>query len=728
MPWTSVDTSQFQDLSAISLPHTTVELVGRDADLEVIHQALQETPQASQGASCSATVLTLTGMPGVGKSELALQYAWRHQANYSGGICWINACDDDIAARIVQFAEGRFDGLKVTQKDIASQLSYCCRYWPGTGLVLIVIDDLNEDDYRQLREKHLGDFTSRFKFLLISRKRLGNYVQSWIVKPLAQQDAFEIFNTLLEHDPRLLKETATLSQLCEDFGNLPLPLQLVAGYLNAYPELSIAEVFTSLQENGLSDPMMAEADPTTIARRGVAAALEASWTHLPNSDQQFAIILSQFASAPIPDHLIKAVIDRNPQLKSLLAHKTTLREFNLLQNSSSDTILLNRLIHEFLQAKLASIDIYAIQHKICKILARACRTLPGQPTVEQLGKFQDVLPHAQHSIRNFTDVLEDQDAFSVCTAICSCYQRRGLLSEAIVWSEQFCKETKIRFGNNHIHTATANKTLALALFEQGNFNAAKAHSEHALKICTQLTESGYLISADIQTLLAAIHRQSREFSIAKSYAQHAIKIYKYYALAAKHTNFLTARITLATIHLLQGQHLDKLEPALKRFETLKRQALSANHPDMAEIFNLRAMLYEKLHRFEEAIPLHQRALNINETAFGEHHPHTATSYNNLAKVYEGLGDVIQAQSYYTRAIDAFRVLGNTHGVGWCLRNRGFLLAKYGQDEQAVSDLSETYEILLEYFGSGQPEVEECYECLKSVQARLSMASVESQLC
>jgi len=45
----------------------------------------------------------VAGMGGVGKTELAMKYAYQHEANYPGGICWFNARQGNIG---VKYSEG----------------------------------------------------------------------------------------------------------------------------------------------------------------------------------------------------------------------------------------------------------------------------------------------------------------------------------------------------------------------------------------------------------------------------------------------------------------------------------------------------------------------------------------------------------------------------------------------------------------------------------------------
>ena len=130
-------------------------------------------------------VSAVAGMGGVGKTELAIRYARQHEADYPGGICWLNARDSNLAAEIVQFAQ-LYMNLKVPQKlgesplNLKEQVEWCWQNWytppaplskarvrRGEGLVLVVLDDVT--DLGSCRE--VLPTASRFRVLMTTRLR-----------------------------------------------------------------------------------------------------------------------------------------------------------------------------------------------------------------------------------------------------------------------------------------------------------------------------------------------------------------------------------------------------------------------------------------------------------------------------------------------------------------------------------------------------------------------------
>ena len=69
---------------------------------------------------------------------------------------------------------------------------------------------------------------------------------------------------------------------------------------------------------------------------------------------------------------------------------------------------------------------------------------------------------------------------------------------------------------------------------------------------------------------------------------------------------------------------DETLPLLQRALAIREAVLRPTHPDMASSLNNLALLLKALGRYDEALPLLQRALAIREAARGPAHPDTAT--------------------------------------------------------------------------------------------------------
>ncbi|MBT9136741.1 MAG: Photosystem I assembly protein Ycf3 [Firmicutes bacterium] len=65
------------------------------------------------------------------------------------------------------------------------------------------------------------------------------------------------------------------------------------------------------------------------------------------------------------------------------------------------------------------------------------------------------------------------------------------------------------------------------------------------------------------------------------------------------------------------------------------------------------MLYSEQGKYDEALPLYQRALAISERILGPDHPNVAGSLNNLAMLYSEQGKYDEALPLYQRALEIY---------------------------------------------------------------------------
>jgi len=91
-------------------------------------------------------------------------------------------------------------------------------------------------------------------------------------------------------------------------------------------------------------------------------------------------------------------------------------------------------------------------------------------------------------------------------------------------------------------------------------------------------------------------------------------------------------------------------PIAEKVVQLREKLYGSDHPATADSLNKLAMLYKNMGDYAKAEPLYQRALAIREKALGPDHPTTADSLNNLAMLYKSMGDYAKAEPLYQRAL------------------------------------------------------------------------------
>ncbi|MBD1891929.1 hypothetical protein H6F82_22085 [Coleofasciculus sp. FACHB-SPT9] len=311
---------------------------------------------------------SISGMGGVGKTELATQYAQQHEADYPGGICWLPARESNLANGIVQFFLLRMEQEVLKEfKEIRSELNlqkqveWCWQHWePSEGLVLVVLDDVT--DLGSCRE--ILPTVKRFHVLVTTRQRhLDSNVFELPLDVLSLKEAFELLTTL-EGEGRMQQEPETAEELCKWLGCLPLGLELVGRYLKKDPDLSLAEMLERLEAQRLQDEAL---DPSeqqmqqtfSTAARGVRAAFELSWRELAPISQLVGQLLSLFKPTVIPWELVTFSSDTqllNWANTDIKLAKQQLYSLYLIQRLEEREACyeIHHLIREFLQYKVAA--------------------------------------------------------------------------------------------------------------------------------------------------------------------------------------------------------------------------------------------------------------------------------------------------------------------------------------------------------------------------------------
>ena len=146
-------------------------------------------------------------------------------------------------------------------------------------------------------------------------------------------------------------------------------------------------------------------------------------------------------------------------------------------------------------------------------------------------------------------------------------------------------------------------------------------------------------------------------------------------------------------------------PLYQQALAINEQTLGPEHPDTARSLNNLALPYKSQGRDEKALPLFERALAINERVLGPRHPDTARSLNNLALLYNSLGKDEEVLPLLKRALDIReKALGLEHpDVANSLNNLAALYENQGMDKEALSLYQRALAIRIRVLGQEHPD-------------------------
>jgi NB-ARC domain len=167
-------------------------------------------------------------MGGIGKTELALQYAiaqLQHQT-YPAGLCWLTCRAQEIATQIVSFAKTKLLLTIPDDLEAKEQVDLIWQRWPE-GNALIILDDVT--DYNAIA-LYLPPPDPRFKVLITTRQNFGATVTAINIEELSDEAAIALLKSIVGDD-RIEAQRGDAQALCKWVGNLPLGLELLGRFL-----------------------------------------------------------------------------------------------------------------------------------------------------------------------------------------------------------------------------------------------------------------------------------------------------------------------------------------------------------------------------------------------------------------------------------------------------------------------------------------------------------------
>ncbi len=526
-------------------------------------------------------ISAVSGMGGIGKSELALQYAYKHETTtYPGGICWLKA-REDLGVQIVEFALFCEYPMPPSDWDLVKKVRWYWQQWRNEA-TLIVFDDVQ--GYGDI-QPFLPPPKSQFRVLLTSRSKFPAPVQDCEIKVLSEARSIELLGSFNpEVKSNIEADLATAEEICKWLGYLPLGLELLGRYLANDLDLTIADVWQVLNSERLMAQALLTAEAGMTAELGVIAAFELSWQKLTPEAKELAARMSLFALTEIPWRLVEQCLSgwEPQQLKDL---RQSLLGASLLTRTRQGMYELHQLLQEFFALKLAEMpEREEFSTKFAQVLTAVAKTIPQTVTVEQQTSLNPFMPHLEVATK-FSEYLPDEDKTWCCTGLARFYQAQSQFTTVESWYKKALIIREKELGANHPDTASSLNNLAGLYRSTGRYTDAEPLFARSLAI------------------------REKE-------------------LGANHPDTATSLNNLAGLYKSTGRYTEA-EPLYVRSLAISEKELGANHPDTATSLNNLAGLYRSTGRYAEAEPLYVRAVAIAEDKLGIGHPSTQTIRKNL---------------------------------------------------------------------------------------------------
>lgn len=318
-PFTKEDSKEFrEDIVRVikkdksskkeSKPATTIDIpyhslgkffIGRNKKLEELHSIIID-----EQTSIITGVGVVSGTGGIGKTQLAIEYAHRFKTFFQGGIFWVHAESgrQKMIDEIAVSAGFAIDGTEPEEK----QMTSLWNYFSNMENVLIILDNFSETD---ILSPWLPPSSLNIHTLVTTRRKDLTKYASIELDFLEKKDGIKLLNS---GKREIGKEAGELVEL---LGGLPLALELVRHYLNIRNDISIPRLIEDITQTSEVTALTSFSEtykqelPSGHSKE-IVATFQLSWDLVSEKGKKILKILSLLAPAPVPIKIIRKILDQ----------------------------------------------------------------------------------------------------------------------------------------------------------------------------------------------------------------------------------------------------------------------------------------------------------------------------------------------------------------------------------------------------------------------------------
>ena len=618
----------------------------------------------------AAVSQAISGLGGMGKTQTAVEYAYRYRNEYQA-VLWLDAASllalKDGCGELARRLDLPHPESDLDQAVLAVKLWLAAR--PGW---LLILDNADDPDV-------LRPFLppGEHGHILVT-SRAQDFQDLGIFSPvtLEQWPVPAAAEFLLKRCGRVGAdggERDAVAELARRLDGLPLALEQAAAYIAAGNGLTFRRYLESYRSGGLKRlearrPALGKYPRSVVSTW--AANFDAVQKELPAAAD--VLRLSAFlAPEAIPFELLtRGASELGPELRAALGQ------------ADDGPLAVNDLLSRLARFSLIRIDGQDETYSINRMVQEVLRAAMDEPTRR---------PWAERAVRAVKQAFPAVEFAN--WPLCG-----RLLSHALAiasWIE--------RDGMQFQEAASILHETSYYLDYRGQYAEAEPLYLRAIEIRRVVLGEGHPLYAESLNNLAALYQAMGRHDQAEPLFRRAVEIYRTTA-GEGHPDYATALNNLAELYRGAGRH-GEAEPLFRRAMEIRCTALGENHPDYASSLNNLALLYDEMGRHDKAERLYLRAMEIRRTALGEQHPYYAGSLNNLAALYQAMGRSGEAEPLYLRAIETYaRALGEGHpSYATSLSNLAGIYESTGRPGEAERHYVRAMEIRRTALGEGHPD-------------------------
>jgi putative hemolysin len=620
------------------------------------------------------TKVAITGLGGIGKTQLLLELAYRIRDRYKNClVIWIPATNreslhqayQDVARqlKIPGSEEDKVNAKKLVQGYLSMD---------SVGRWLLIFDNADDInmwitqsgtgpgsgrliDYLPRSEQGCIVFTTRDRKTAI---KLAH--QNVVEVPEMNEDvAIQLLQKCLI-TPDLINNRPDTTALLKELTYLPLAIIQAAAYIN---ENRIAFVdYLSLladQEEAVIDLLSEEFEDDgryNDIKNPVATTWLISFEQIRHRDPLAAEYLSFMACIDpkdIPQSLLPAGASRKKEIDAI----GTLEAYSFIIKRTADLALdLHRLVHLATRNWLQQKDLIA--HWTETAIKRLEEVFPDDDHQNRT-EWRTYLPHVCCALTSAEAGKDEETRIALSRRFGRCLLSDGRYNEAEAPFVEVMERHKRVLGQKDPDTLTSMANLASTFWNQGRWKEAEDLEVQVMDTTLRVLGQEHPDTLTSMANLALTYRNQGRWAEAEELQAIELAICSR-VLGQEHPDTLTSMANLALTFWNQGRWKEAEDLEVQVMEMRKR-VLGQEHPDtLTSMANL-ALTYCNQGRWKEAEDLEVQVIKTSLRVLGQEHPSTLTSMANLASTYRNQGRWKEAEDLDVQVMEAsLRVLGQEH--------------------------------------------------------------------
>lgn len=636
-----------------SLDHTPTNLpfpanpmfVGRDDVLDELHSLLSGPGHEP---------VAIVGITGLGKTQLAIEYAHRFMSAYPGGVFFVNA-SDTARMHLDCAAIGEFFDLPehLTTGERAARVRALLQAAPTP--VLLIVDNLTDKT-----ERVAIPGGPQCRVLVTSNQRHVVRQGFRMVEPsvLETDAALRLLQSRRRAEDA--NELEAAAQIASALGGLPLALALVANHVDRLG-VTFAQYRSMLSQTPVA--LLGRARRRFISDTGhdggIFDAIALRYQSLEDPAPRVLIAASPFAGRGIsPDLLFEASgLGPRDDFDEAVAD---LVDDALLAREQSGRLALHSLVRLLVRELAPPDEVTAARDRAASVLTGHLRAAneamdwsAARPEISHCYavaarcRLGPRLSGADEGVRSgpvaglalLEPLLMEMGAYQF---------HHGELAEAVAsYDEGACVAETLR-GPRDLARALFIRRRGEARQRLADGDGALGDARSALALATALLRNDDPQLADYHVTLGYVLRMAGRFDAALPHYEKALAIHEA-ANGRKHPSTATCLNNLGALREAQGD-LQAAQALLDEALAIDSESCDGRSPRIAIRLNNVGRVEGKLGDWNGAYARHLEALAIYEAAYGPSHPDVAGTHYHLGLAAQGRNDHQAARDHLARAL------------------------------------------------------------------------------